>query len=137
MDGSVAASGAWRDYHCALRGRCHPRLPAPGRGRALPQGTAGASARVWAGAERRQDTANPIRAVCETEPGRAWRGKTGSVHLPGTPAHLREEQAGQVRSPAHYGRQTKAEETAGIEAGTPAEDARADCQGRRMAAERV
>src|SRR5580698_9913239 len=50
---------------------------------------------------------------------------------------MREKQAGQVRSPAHYGRQSKAEEAAGTEAGTTPEDARADCKGRRMAAERA
>ena len=50
---------------------------------------------------------------------------------------MREEQVGQVRGPADYGRQTKAEETARTEAGTTSEDARADCAGRRMAAERV
>ena len=51
VDGPVEASGARRDHHRALRRRCHPRLRAPGRGRALSQGTEGASARVWSGAE--------------------------------------------------------------------------------------
>ncbi len=81
--------------------------------------------------------ADPVRAVREVKPGRAWRGETGGVHLPGIPARVRGKQAGQVRSPAHYGRQTKAEEAARTEAGTTPEDARADCNGRRMAAERA
>jgi RNA-directed DNA polymerase len=41
------------------------------------------------------------------------------------------------RGPTHNGRQTTAEETAGNQAGTALEDARADCGRRRMAAERA
>ena len=51
VDRPVEASGGRRDHHRALRRRCHSGLRAPGRGRALPGGTEGASARVWAGAE--------------------------------------------------------------------------------------
>jgi hypothetical protein len=80
---------------------------------------------------------DPVRAVRGIQPGRARRGETGGVHLPGIPAYLREKQVGQIRGPAHYGRQTKAEEAARVEAGTTLEDARADCAGRRMAAERT
>ncbi|MGH9668060.1 MAG: reverse transcriptase domain-containing protein [Bryobacteraceae bacterium] len=47
------------------------------------------------------------------------------------------KQAGQVRGPTHYGWQTKAEETAGTEAGATLANARAECGGRRMAAERA
>jgi hypothetical protein len=91
------------------------------------------------GLELNEDKTRLIRFGRFAKLNRAERGEgtTGDVHLPGIPAYLREQQAGQVRSPADYGRQTKAEEAARAKAGTSPEDARADCAGRRMAAERA
>jgi RNA-directed DNA polymerase len=91
------------------------------------------------GLELNEDKTRLIRfgRFASVQPGRAWRRETGVVHLPGAPAYLWEEQVGQVRSPAHHGRQSKAEEAAGTQAGTPAENAHADCAGRGMAAERA
>jgi hypothetical protein len=47
------------------------------------------------------------------------------------------EQSGAIRSPAHYRRRLKAEETAKHQAGTPSQDARPGGAGRRMAEERA
>src|SRR5437763_1193003 len=80
--------------------------------------------RKWAGTERRQDSADPVRAIRPAEPGRTWRGETGGVHLSGLQACLRGEQSGAIRSPAHYRRRPTAEETASNQAGNPLEDAR-------------
>ncbi len=73
----------------------------------------GATAPVWAGTERRQDPADPVRAFRPAEPGRTWRRETGVVHLSGLPAYMRGKQSGAIRSPAHYRRRATAEETAG------------------------
>ena len=64
-------------------------------------------------------------------------GKPESFTFLGFQHICAEEQSGAIRSPAHYRRRPTAEETAGDQAGTPSEDARAGGAGRRMAEERA
>jgi len=59
--------------------------------------------------ERNEDKTRLIRFGVSGSAGQAWRGKTGSVPLPGTPASLRKNRLGRSKSGA-LGRQTKAEE---------------------------
>src|SRR5438094_136477 len=120
-----------------IRGRCCHWVPARTRSREISQRFTGTTPQVWAGAERRQDPADPVRALRPAEPGRTWGRETGVVHLSGLQTHMCGEQSGAIRSPAHYRRRPAAEETAKHQAGTPSQEARPGGAGRRMAEERA
>ncbi len=64
---------------------------------------------VWSETEK----GTPLWAFRPAKPGGTWGRETGVVYFSRLSAYMCGEQSGKIRNPAHHGRRTTAEETAG------------------------